>query len=635
MAAHSKRLEAHRLQQFISSVEDYAIYTMSPEGEISSWNRGAERSTYFSEAEVLGAHFSLFYTEKERIAKHPEAVLRQAGQGRFEGEGWCVRKDGTQFWANSVVDPVHDGTGQLVGFTVITRDFTERIRAEEALHASEQQFRLLVQSVTDYAIFMLSPTGIVTSWNAGAARIKGYDSDEIIGQHFSRFYTEEDKAAGLPENALRTAEREGQFEREGWRVRRDGTRFWAHVVIDPVRDHNGQLVGFAKVTRDVTAKRDADLALSQAKDALFQAQKMESIGKLTGGVSHDFNNLLNVIVNGLQLLKLDGRQEAQLRTIDTMERAAKRGATLTQQLLSFARQQPLKPEQLNVNDVLTAFEPVLRRAIRSEILLELRLSHRLPDIVVDEAQLEAAVLNLVVNSRDAIVGSGKIVVSTTWDAAPYDRQTREQSEHGFVQISVEDSGTGMSEEVSQRAVEPFFTTKPVGEGTGLGLSQVFGLAGQSGGALTLASSLGRGTIVTLAIPALAPAEAVAAMSRPTKVLVVDDQPEVLNMTVQLVESLGYPTVAAPNAEAALHLLSTHPEIEILFSDVVMPGMNGIELACNALQLAPKLKVLLASGYMNASLREQRQDSGLDDFPLLLKPFSIADVAKELKELTIS
>ncbi|WP_426318200.1 PAS domain S-box protein [Pseudoduganella sp. R-43] len=632
MTFHVKRLAAHQFEQFISEVADYAIYTISPEGEITSWNVGAEQSTQYAETEVLGKHFSLFCTAEDRITRLPEVALRVAAEQRFEGEGWCVRKDGTQFWANTVVDAVRDVTAKLIGFTVITRDITERVRAQEALYASEQQFRLLVQSVTDYAIYLLSPSGIVTSWNTGAARIKGYESEEIVGQHFSRFYTNEDKAAGLPEIALKTAEREGRFEREGWRVRRDGTRFWAHVVIDPVRDRMGQLIGFAKVTRDVTAKRYADDALARAKDALFQSQKVEALGKLTGGVSHDFNNLLNVIVNGLHLLKLESNRETQQRTIDTMERAAKRGAKLTQQLLAFARQQPIRQEHVNVNQVLTSFEPVLRRAIRSDISLDLSLAPHLPDILVDEAQLKAAVLNLVVNARDAIQGNGRIVISTELDDTPAKRPDTGTGIACDILLRVEDTGTGMSEEVAQRAIEPFYTTKPLGEGTGLGLSQVYGLAGQSGGTLTLASSLGRGTIVTLAIPIVASATANASTSCPIKVLVVDDQPEVLEMTVQLIESLGYLALSAHSGQAALDLLSHEPGISILFSDVVMPGMNGLELASSAIELAPMLKVILATGYMNSFLLEQRHGFGLDNFPLLQKPFSFEDVARQLKVL---
>jgi PAS domain S-box-containing protein len=286
----------------------------------------------------------VFYPQSEQIAGRPALALRTAlEEGKFEDEGWRVRKDGSQFWASVVIDPLRDDSGKLVGFAKITRDITERKVAQDALRESEQRFSLLVQGVTDYAIFMLSPAGEVTNWNAGAERIKGYSRDEILGRHFSCFYTEEDRAGGLPAQTLAIARTEGRFEREGWRVRKDGTRFWAHVVVDAIRDEAGELVGFAKVIRDVTERKQAAEALARANaalfQALFQAQKMESLGQLTGGVAHDFNNLLAVMSNGLDVLSLRGQDHADLRMLETMQRAVARGARLTQQLLSFARQQ--------------------------------------------------------------------------------------------------------------------------------------------------------------------------------------------------------------------------------------------------------------------------------------------------------
>jgi PAS domain S-box-containing protein len=289
-------------------------------------------------AKSSASTFPCFYTEHDRIAGRPALALRTAlDEGKFEDEGWRVRKDGSQFWASVVIDPLRDNSGKLIGFAKITRDITERKVAEEALRESEQQFSLLVQGVTDYALFMLSPAGEVTSWNAGAQRIKGYAHDEILGKHFSCFYTEEDRAGALPAQTLATARTEGRFEREGWRVRKDGTRFWAHVVVDAIRDQAGQLIGFAKVIRDVTERKQAAQALERANAALFQSQKMESLGQLTGGVAHDFNNLLAVMSNGLDVLSLRVLDHADLRMLETMQRAVARGATLTQQLLSKRR----------------------------------------------------------------------------------------------------------------------------------------------------------------------------------------------------------------------------------------------------------------------------------------------------------
>ncbi|MET0320470.1 MAG: ATP-binding protein [Duganella sp.] len=482
--------------------------------------------------------------------------------------------------------------------------------------AEAEQFKLFISSVSDYAIYMLSADGIVCSWNAGAQRFKGYAEAEIVGQHFSCFYTPEDRAAGRPAQVLAQAA-QGRFEDEGWRVRKDGTRFWASVVIDPVHDADGALIGFAKITRDVTERRLAEDTLAQAKEALFQSQKLEAIGKLTGGIAHDFNNLLNVITNGLDLLRVVNDRQVQNRTIDSMERAAKRGASLTQQLLAFARQQPIKPERVNINRTINSFEAVLRRAIRSSIRLEVRLAADVPDVVTDLPQLEAALLNLVVNARDAIDGGGVITLAT---AVAGDHMT----------VSVSDTGAGMPEQVVQRAVEPFFTTKEVGKGSGLGLSQVYGLMQQAGGDLAIASTVGAGTCITLRFPAAPPSdeEQVAAADAAEKVLIVDDQPDVLDMATHLFDSLGYQVLAANNGQEALDTLRRHPDIALLFSDVVMPGMSGIELAKTAVARQPALKVILASGYVTSALQEHHPD--LDQFPLIGKPYRLSDVIRKLK-----
>ena len=481
--------------------------------------------------------------------------------------------------------------------------------------AEAEQFKMFISSVSDYAIYMLSPDGIVCSWNAGAQRFKGYTEAEILGRHFSCFYTPEDLAADRPAQVLRQAA-QARFEDEGWRVRKDGTRFWASVVIDPVRDGAGTLIGFAKITRDVTERRQAEATLAQAKEALFQSQKLEAIGKLTGGIAHDFNNLLNVITNGLDLLRVVNDRVVQNKTIDSMERAAKRGASLTQQLLAFARQQPLKPERVNINRAINSFEAVLRRAIRSSIRLDVQLASDLPDVMTDLPQLEAALLNLVVNARDAIAGGGTITLSTEVTPAG-------------VLVKVADTGAGMPEAVVQRAVEPFFTTKEVGKGSGLGLSQVYGLMQQAGGELAIASTVGAGTCMTLRFPALAGADHTATtVETAEKVLIVDDQPDVLDMAAHLFDSLGYQVLAANNGQEALDTLRRHPDIAILFSDVVMPGMSGIELAKSAVHYLPSLKVILASGYVSATLQDDHPD--LDQFELIGKPYRLSDVIRKLK-----
>ncbi|MGV7207230.1 PAS domain S-box protein [Oxalobacteraceae bacterium A2-2] len=621
---HNDHVEAERLRLFISSVTDYAIYMLAPDGTVGSWNAGAQRFKGYRPEEIIGRHFSLFYTVEDRANGRPARALRIAAEeGRFEDEGWRVRQDGSRFWASVVIDPIRDQDGTLLGYTKITRDITERRRAQEALHATQEQFRVLVQGVTDYAIYMLSDQGHVTNWNEGARRIKGYQSEEVIGSHFSRFHTDEDRAAGKPMRALEIARTEGRFETEGWRVRKDGSRFWAHVVIDPIRDQAGELIGYAKVTRDETERRTAEDSLAKAKEALLQSQKLEAIGKLTGGIAHDFNNLLSVIINGIDLLRMGGDRAAQLKTIDSMERAAERGARLTQQLLAFARQQPLKPERLQINSVLSGFEAVLRRAIPSSVQLELHLGAGLPEILADGPQLEAALLNLVVNARDAVGPSGAITISTELAAAPPEGSALAAGP--YVRVAVRDTGSGMPPEVAARAVEPFFTTKAVGKGTGLGLSQVYGLVQQAGGDLRIWSAPGQGTEIALYFPAQAPSAA-AGPSAAEKVLVVDDQSDVLSVAAQLFSSLGYEVLAANNGKEALAILRRHPEVAILFSDIVMPDMSGVELARRVRAELPQVKILLASGYAPP------QDGGDMPFELVHKPYRLSDIIRKLKAL---
>jgi PAS domain S-box-containing protein len=501
----------------------------------------------------------------------------------------------------------------------------------QTAHQTEEQFRILVQGVTDYAIFMLSPSGIVTSWNIGAERIKGYRDSEIVGQHFSRFYTDEDRAAGAPALILATAAREGRVEREGWRVRKDGSRFWAHVVVDAIRDEAGSLVGFAKVTRDITERKEAAAALEKANAALFQVQKMEAIGRLTGGVAHDFNNLLAVLSNGLQVLAMQSRTPLDMKMIEGMRRAIDRGATLTQQLLSFARQQPLEPEVHDVNALIRDFEPILCRAGDRRTACELKLVAGQLPALVDAARFESTLLNLVVNAIDAMPDGGTVTIAT--DTVNSDVEVTATLPAGsYVKISVSDTGTGMPEHVRAQAFEPFFTTKPPGKGTGLGLSQVYGFIAQSGGDVVISSEEGRGTTIHLYLPAAEPLEsAVAVATAPTveTVLLVEDEPDVLGLASELFRSIGYEVLAASSASEAAAVLKERRDITVVFTDIAMPhGISGIELARLVRSEYPAVKVILTSGYPLAVLRDEH--GSLGEFTFIHKPYRLADLARALR-----
>jgi PAS domain S-box-containing protein len=358
---------ASRFELLVQSVTDYAIYMLDVEGRVTSWNAGARRFKGYEADEIIGEHFSRFYTQEDREKEVPRTALETAErEGRFETDGWRVREDGSRFWANVVIDSIRDPEGILVGFAKVTRDLTKRRAADEELRRSEERFSLLIQSVTDYAIYMLDPEGRVSSWNPGAERFKGYTASEIIGEHFSRFYTEEDIQAGIPRIALETAERDGRFEAEGWRVRKDGSRFWANVIIDPIRTDDGRLIGFAKVTRDLTEKRANE-------EQLRQSQKMEAVGQLTGGLAHDFNNLLTGISGSIEMMKArlaQGRTQEVDRYMMAAQGAVKRAAALTHRLLAFSRRQTLDPQPTSTNRLIGGLEELVRRTMGPSIAVE-------------------------------------------------------------------------------------------------------------------------------------------------------------------------------------------------------------------------------------------------------------------------
>jgi PAS domain S-box-containing protein len=628
----SQTLEG-RYRLLVESITDYAIYMLSPTGVITSWNAGAQRFKGYQANEIIGRHFSQFYTEEDREKGRPARALQTAAtEGKFESEGWRVRKDGSRFWAYVIIDPIRTPTGELVGFAKITRDLTERRAAEQTLRASQEQFRILVQGVTDYAIYMLTPTGEISSWNLGAERIKGFAPAEVIGTHFSRFYTLEDQATGEPMRALATARAEGRYEKEGLRVRKDGTVFWANVVIDAVHAEDGTLLGFAKVTRDVTTQRESRKALEEAREALFQAQKMDAIGQLTGGVAHDFNNLLMVILGSLEILRK--RISADPRAISLLENAvagAKRGSALTQRMLAFARRQELSVESVDLPKLINGMSELLERSLSSAAELEMRFPLKLSAVRTDSNQLELALLNLVVNARDSMPKGGTIVIAAKeWNVT----QARDGLAPGrYVCLSVTDSGEGMDAATLARATEPFFTTKGVGKGTGLGLPMVHGVAEQSGGRLILKSEKGRGTTAELWLPRapdsaisrpLTPVGPPPATIQPLLVLLVDDDNLVLHSASAMLEDLGHRVLEAPSASHALKLIEAHSDVDLVITDHIMPGMSGAELADNLQKRWPTLPIVIATGY--AELPQGVADS----FIRLPKPFSQSDVERAVR-----
>jgi PAS domain S-box-containing protein len=493
------------------------------------------------------------------------------------------------------------------------------------------RYQLLVEAVTDYAIYMLDATGIVTSWNPGAQRFKGYAAAEIIGQHFSRFYTEEDQKSGLPTRALETARREGKFESEGWRVRKDGTRFWAYVVIDPIRQPSGEIVGFAKVTRDLTERKEAQKKLDEAREALLQSQKLDAIGQLTGGIAHDFNNLLMAVIGSLELVRKRMPHDPKLTPLlENALQGAQRGATLTKRMLAFARRQELKQEAVDIPALVRGMTDLLQRSLGPSVIIETRFPLVSKPVLSDANQLEMILLNLAVNARDAMPDGGQIIISTRDEVLRKGDGSRLKP-GPYVCLTVSDTGTGMDEETLKRATEPFYTTKGVGKGTGLGLSMVHGIAEQSGGWFTLRSRQGEGTTAELWLPASEVRAPAIARSKPVSdatvdqdsliIIAVDDDGLVLTNTLAMLDELGHTGIGASSAKKALEILRQRGLVDLVISDYAMPNMTGLQLAEAIKTEWPELPVIIATGFAEI------EPGVVSSLPRLSKPFTEVELAE--------
>ncbi|WP_258163477.1 PAS domain-containing sensor histidine kinase [Rhizobium sp. TH2] len=630
----SMRSAEERYRLLIDSITDYAIYMLDVDGIVSSWNPGAERFKLYTESEIIGKHFSEFYLPEDRANDRPAIALRTAAEeGRFEGEGWRVKKDGTRFWAHVIIDPIRTTSGKLIGFAKITRDLSERKATQELLRKSEQQFRLLVQGVTDYAIYMMDVEGHVSSWNGGAERIKMYSAEEIIGEHFSRFFQSEDRESGFPQRALDTAAKDGRFESEGWRIRKDGSKFWANAVIDAIRDESGTLIGFAKITRDISQKRETERQLETAREELFQAQKMEAVGQLTGGVAHDFNNLLMAIQGSLELLRKTLPYSSRTAPLlANALQATQRGASLTQRMLAFSRKQELTVHAVDIPSIVTGMTDLLQRTLGPSVILENKIPSHLPLVHTDANQLESALLNLALNAKDAMLRGGFLTIGADVHVKGRENDAELQGCQ-YVCLWIRDEGEGMEEETLTKATTPFFTTKGVGKGTGLGLPMVHGLMAQSGGKLVLKSVKDVGTTAELWLPIADAATQTVEDQKPATsssaddrvvILAVDDDPLVLMNTVLMLQDLGHYVVEANSGIEAMRILA-ESEVQLVVTDHAMPKMTGSELAAQIRVKWPKTQLILATGYADLPPGADAQ------LPRLAKPFTEQQLAEAVSK----
>ena len=642
-----------------------AIYTTDAAGRVTFYNRAATELA--GREPILGSDqwcvTLRLYNPNGSPLPHeqcPMAVTLRENRPVRGAEAIAERPDGTRVHFVPYPTPLRDSHGRLIGAVNLLVDISARKQIEEELRCfsdrleekvaertkelsdavtelrrSEHRFRLLVQGVTDYAIFMLDPTGVVTNWNAGAERIKGYSSSEIIGKHFSVFYPEEDRRAGRPDRALRHARKTGRFEGEGWRVRRDGTRFWANAIIDAIHDETGALVGFAKVTRDLTERREME-------EQLRQALKMEAVGQLTGGVAHDFNNLLTAVMANIDFISAEAdkpsaaHEDRVRRHAAAAMRAANRGAMLTHQLLAFARKQSLAPKLTSLNELVSGMSEMLVRTLGGTVRVELGLADGLWSALVDPNQIESAILNLAINARDAMPDGGVLIIETENRRMGFLSRRQGLEPGDYVVVSVTDTGTGMTEEVRAKAFDPFFTTKDVGKGSGLGLSQVYGIARQSGGIAEIDSTLGRGTTVYLYLPrARHAADAAAAASeapgtRPNypglRVLVTDDDEQVRDVVVEALGEAGCTVSAVSSGAGALDALRAVP-FDLLVIDFAMPGMNGADTAALVRAERPEMPILFITG--RSDLPALR---AINKAAVLQKPFVGAELFAKLRSL---
>lgn len=622
----------------IGSVVDYAIYMLDVNGYIVSWNAGAERIKGYGAQEVMGRHFSLFYTPEERDAGTPARNLEIAARdGRYGAEGWRVRKDGTRFWANVVIDPIMDG-GKLIGFAKITRDVTARRTSELALRESERMARGIIDTALD-GFVQVDEVGLITEWNPRASAKLGWARHEVVGRELADiFLAEADRergAAALPPAVRDTSTVAANPTLDV--ITRDGRTLPVELSISTLPFGGGDR--YNVFFRDLSGKLLVETQLRQAR-------KMEVVGQLTSGIAHDFNNLLQGVMGALELIQLRvdaGRADEIARFVEGAIASANRAAALTHRLLAFARRQPLDPHPLDANPLIQSMGELMQRTLGENIQLRFALTPELWPTLCDPNQLENALLNLAINAFDAMRGSGRLTVrSRNVDVDEVKAQRWQDVSAGqYICIDVSDTGAGMSPEVVERAFDPFFTTKQPGQGTGLGLSMVYGFAHQSGGHCDIHSKPGEGATVRIFLPryeaqaelpapVVDPLPAARAHVHGELVLVVEDETIVRDIVVEVLRQLGYRTLEAADAESALDALRGVAVLDLLVSDIGLPGMDGRQLADAAREHHPQLRVLLMSGYASgATSASGFLGPGME---LITKPFTVDALAARIGQM---
>ncbi|AUX44499.1 hypothetical protein SOCE26_059630 [Sorangium cellulosum] len=605
-----------QFRMLVESVKDYAIFMLDTEGRVVTWNPGAQQIKGYSAQEVIGTHFSRFYPAEALARNWPALELAEARRlGRFEDEGWRVRKDGSMFWANVIITAAYDDHGELRGFSKVTRDLTERKRQEESLRQSEERFRLLIEGVRDYAIFMLDAEGRVATWNAGAQQIKGYSAQEVIGTHFSRFYPAEAVERNWPEMVLSTARREGRFEDEGWRVRKDGSMFWANVVITAIHGANGELRGFSKITRDLTERKRLEQVESNAR-------RMEEFVAM---LAHELRNPLASIANATGVLRLDAQTSAQVAwAAGVLERQVGQLVRLVDDLLDVSRitrgKIMLESKRVDLTDVVARAAEASRTWIDArEQVLEVRLPGEPLFVTGDLARLTQVVTNLLHNAAKFTPARGSILVAL-------------EADDTHATLRIRDSGVGISPELLPRVFDLFTqgdrSLDRADGGLGIGLTIVRRLVDLHGGTVRAVSEgPGCGSEFIVQLPRLTKPAASASRSAPAEgagkkscILVVDDNRDSAESMAMLLRRMGHEVHVAFDGPSALDL-ATRLRPDVVLLDIGMPGMSGHDVA-RELRRIPDLaglSLFAMTGYGQDADRRATQEAGFDVH--LIKPIT--------------
>jgi PAS domain S-box-containing protein len=629
-AARSSSQEVeHRYQLFLQGVQDSAFFHMDTEGRVSSWNARAESLTGHRDDEILGRTLAVFYPPDAVTLGAPREDLDRAAQrGQIVEEGWRVRRDGSRFWAQTLISAFRDPDGRLRGFAGALRDLSEKHRTEEALRTAMERLRFVIGKAP-VVLYAIDRHGVITLSEGQGLQALGLRPGQVVGDSLFEMYRDVPQIVENHQRALRG-------EALSAEVRVEDLVWDSHLV--PLRDPSGAVTGAIGVATNVTERRRAEALLRESEERLRQTQKLDALGRLAGGVAHDFNNLLMVILACAEGLLRELAADHPLREgAEEIQKAAERAADLTRRLLAFGRRTVLTPQVLDVNAAVADVEGMLRRVIGANIQVETVLEPDLGPVLADPSQVSQVLVNLAVNSRDALPEGGKITIRTSRALADAARVAPHPgvTPGPFAQIEVSDDGAGMDAATQARMFEPFFTTKEAGRGTGLGLSVVHGIVQQSGGFLEVESRPGRGTAVRVflpfagdAAPAGGPAPAgEAARGAARTVLLVEDEPALRRLLRQDLEEGGHRVLEAGNGEEALRLASAHPGlIDATVTDLVMPGMGGPELAGRLRARWPGMKFLFMSGYAPQGLPDP-------DAVFLQKPFRSVDLVRALGDLT--